>query len=41
MADGRSLVIDGDLSNAYSLGTTMATLYAIDQMVPLIEDALG
>ncbi|WP_029251627.1 iron-siderophore ABC transporter substrate-binding protein [Paraoerskovia marina] len=41
VADGRSLVIDGDLSNAYSLGTTMATLYAIDQMVPLIEDTLG
>lgn len=41
VADGRALVIDGDLSNAYSLGTSLAQLYAIDQMVPLIEDALG
>lgn len=31
---GRAVVIDGDISSAYSLGTTLATKYAIDQLVP-------
>jgi iron-siderophore transport system substrate-binding protein len=34
VADGRSVVIDGDLASAYSLGTTLATEYAIEQLVP-------
>lgn len=38
--DGRAVIIDGDLSAAYSLGTTAARLYAIDELVPLITDAL-
>lgn len=41
VADGRAVVIDGDLSSAYSLGTIGAQLYALDNLVPLIEDALG
>ncbi len=36
-----AVVIDGDLAQAYSLGTTMATLYAIDQLVPKLETAVG
>ncbi|GII97736.1 iron complex transport system substrate-binding protein [Sediminihabitans luteus] len=39
VADDRDVVIDGDLSSAYSLGTSLATLYAIDNLVPLLEDA--
>lgn len=39
VADGRAVVIDGDLAQAYSLGTTMAQQYAIEEMVPLLEDA--
>lgn len=38
---GHAVVIDGDLSQAYSLGTTLATTYAIEQLVPKIEAALG
>lgn len=41
VADGRAVVIDGDLSQAYSLGTPAATSYAIDNLVPLIEGAIG
>lgn len=41
VADGRAVVIDGDLSSAYSLGTIGAQQYALDNLVPLIEDALG
>ena len=33
-------VIDGDLASAYSLGTTLATAYAIDQLVPKLESVL-
>lgn len=32
--DGRAVVIDGDLASAYSLGTTLATKYAIEQLTP-------
>lgn len=35
--DGHSVVIDGDLSQAYSLGTTMATKFAIERLVPKLE----
>ncbi|MFT4218064.1 MAG: iron-siderophore ABC transporter substrate-binding protein [Micropruina sp.] len=37
---GHAVVIDGDLSQAYSLGTTMATKYAIENLVPKLEAAL-
>jgi len=36
--DGRVLVIGDELSSAYSLGTPAATLYAIEQMTPLIDE---
>ncbi len=39
--EGHAVVIDGDLAKAYSLGTTTATSYAIDQLVPKLETALG
>ncbi|WP_369374623.1 iron-siderophore ABC transporter substrate-binding protein [Promicromonospora sp. Populi] len=41
VADGRDVVITDDLSAAYSLGTPAAQLYALDELTPLIEDALG
>jgi iron-siderophore transport system substrate-binding protein len=37
---GRAVVIDGDLAQAYSLGTTMASKYAIENLVPKLEAAL-
>ncbi|MFT4295812.1 MAG: iron-siderophore ABC transporter substrate-binding protein [Micropruina sp.] len=37
---GHAVVIDGDLSQAYSLGTTIATKYAIENLVPKLESAL-
>ncbi|GAB2448453.1 iron complex transport system substrate-binding protein [Conyzicola lurida] len=36
---GHAVVIDGDISSAYSLGTTLATQYSIDTLVPLLEEA--
>ena len=40
-AEGRcAVVIDGDLSSAYSLGSTMSTKYAIENLVPKLEAAL-
>ena len=36
---GHDLVIDGDVSSAYSLGTSLSRQYALDQLVPLLEDA--
>ncbi|WP_213815118.1 iron-siderophore ABC transporter substrate-binding protein [Glaciihabitans sp. dw_435] len=41
VAAGHSVVISGDVSSAYSLGTTLATKYAIDTLVPLIDKAVG
>ncbi len=38
--DGRAVVIDGDLSAAYSLGSTMASKYAIERLVPKLEAVL-
>lgn len=38
---GHAVVIDGDLAKAYSLGTTTATSYAIDQLVPKLETSIG
>lgn len=40
VADGRAIVLEGDLSSAYSLGSVLSTKYAVEQMVPLIEKAL-
>lgn len=41
VAAGHAVVIDGDLAKAYSLGTTAATRYAIDQLVPKVASAIG
>lgn len=41
VADGRAVVIDGDIASAYSLGTTLAVKYAIDEVAPQIETALA
>ncbi|MCI2264120.1 iron-siderophore ABC transporter substrate-binding protein [Sediminivirga luteola] len=41
VAEGRALVITGELSQAFSLGTPEARGYALDQLVPLIEDSLA
>ncbi|MGP4975202.1 ABC transporter substrate-binding protein [Brachybacterium tyrofermentans] len=40
VADGRAIVLDGDLSSAYSLGSVLSTKYAVEKMVPLIEKTL-
>lgn len=40
VADGRAITITDDLAQAYSLGTPAAQLFAIENLVPLIEDAL-
>jgi len=37
---GHAVVIDGDLSSAFSTGTTLSTKYTIDNLVPLIDKAL-
>lgn len=39
--DGRFVVIDGDLSAAYSLNTTLSAAYALEALVPLIDAALS
>jgi len=41
VAAGHVVIIEGDLSAAYSAATVPGTLYAIDQLVPLIEGALA
>ncbi|MDR1079335.1 MAG: iron-siderophore ABC transporter substrate-binding protein [Propionibacteriaceae bacterium] len=41
IAAGHDVVIDGDLSNAYSVGTVPGILYALQHIVPLIADALA
>lgn len=41
VADGRVVLVDGDLSNAYSLATPTAQIYAIEHIEPLIAEALG
>jgi len=41
VAEGRSILMDDDLiSNAYSVGSTLARLYTIDKIVPLLEAAV-
>ncbi len=39
VADGRAVVIDGDVASAYALGTTLAVDHALENMVPLLEEA--
>ncbi|MDN5724833.1 MAG: iron-siderophore ABC transporter substrate-binding protein [Propionibacteriales bacterium] len=39
VAQGRAVVIDGDLSQAYSLGTVESQLYALDKIIPELEKA--
>lgn len=38
--NGHSVIIDGDLSSAYSLGTTLAVKYAISNLVPKLAKAV-
>lgn len=40
VVDGRSIVIDGDISAAYSLGSPQAALYTVDNLTPLLEKAI-
>jgi iron complex transport system substrate-binding protein len=41
VAEGRSILMDDDLiSNAYSVGSTLARLYTIEKIVPLLEAAV-
>jgi iron complex transport system substrate-binding protein len=37
--EGHAVVIDGDVSAAYSLGSALSRQYALDALVPLLEDA--
>ena len=37
---GRAVVIDGDVSNAFSASTPLASIYAVQQLTPLFEKAL-
>ncbi|MDR1431870.1 MAG: iron-siderophore ABC transporter substrate-binding protein [Propionibacteriaceae bacterium] len=41
VAAGHTVVIDGDLSAAYSVATVPGNLYALEHLVPLIEQALA
>jgi len=36
---GHDVVIDGDVSSAYSLGTSLSRSYALQELVPLLEKA--
>ncbi|ROS59419.1 iron complex transport system substrate-binding protein [Frigoribacterium sp. PhB160] len=36
---GHDVVIDGDVSSAYSLGTSLSRTYALEELVPLLEAA--
>ncbi|MCH1624623.1 iron-siderophore ABC transporter substrate-binding protein [Ferdinandcohnia quinoae] len=40
VADGRSMIIDGDYANAFSSGTAPALLWAIDQLPSMFNKAL-
>lgn len=39
VADGHAIVLEGDLSQAYAVSTTLSTQYAIENLVPMLEDA--
>jgi len=38
--DDRAIVIDGDISAAYSLGSPQAALYTVENLTPLLEEAI-
>jgi iron complex transport system substrate-binding protein len=38
--EGRAIVIDGDISAAYSLGSPQAALYTVENLTPLLEEAV-
>lgn len=38
--ENRAVVIDGDISAAYSLGSPQAALYTVENLTPLLEDAV-
>lgn len=38
--EDRALVIDGDISDAYSLGSPQAALFTVENLTPLLEDAV-
>lgn len=40
VADGRSVVIDGDISAAYSLDSPQASLFTVEALTPLLEKAI-
>ncbi|WP_432563348.1 iron-siderophore ABC transporter substrate-binding protein [Kineococcus sp. SYSU DK003] len=40
VADGRAIVLERDVSSAYSLAGALSTKYALEKMVPLLEQAL-
>jgi len=37
--EGHAVVIDGDVAAAYSLGSALSRQYALEKLVPLLEDA--
>lgn len=37
--EDRAIVLDGDVSAAFSLGTSLARAHALEQLTPLLEDA--
>lgn len=39
--EGHSLILDGDISSAYSLGSVLSTRFALEELVPMIEETLG
>lgn len=41
MREGRVLFIDGDLDDAVQFATVLSLPFALDRLVPMIEDALG
>jgi iron complex transport system substrate-binding protein len=41
VADGHAVVVDGDLSSAFSLGSSLATQYALKELPGKIADAIG
>ncbi|MGE7932212.1 iron-siderophore ABC transporter substrate-binding protein [Viridibacillus arvi] len=41
VADGRAVIIDGEYANAFSTGTAPAMIWAIKQLPPLFDKALG
>lgn len=40
VAEGRSIIIEGDYANAFSTGTAPALLWAIEQLPPMFDKAL-